>query len=267
MYATGFAHFASVGKAFTDLWDRIVEIGPRWLVAIAVMIVAWLIARLVRILVQKTVGRTSTQGHVDLLIARGASGLVLLAGVIVALSEVGMSFSAALATLGLASVGIGFALQGVLSNLFSGIILLIQHPFTIGDQIRIGEQEGVVENIRVRDTQILTYDGQRVFIPNKTVFDSPIVNYSATATLRVDLRYQLDKDADVGLVKGLALESLAAVEGVLEQPEPVVLVEPEKDALVLVLRFWSDSDRNRVLKLKSAVTEALEKSMPSRESE
>lgn len=248
---------ASIGKAFGDLWNDIVNIGPRWLVAIAVLVITWLLARIVRILVQKTVGRTSTQGHVDLLIARGASALVFLAGFMVALSEIGMSFSAALATVGLASVGIGFALQGVLSNLFSGIILLIQHPFTIGDQIRVGEQEGVVENIRVRDTQILTYDGQRVFIPNKTVFDSPIINYSATATLRIDLRVQLEEGKDLEVERKRALAVLRSCEGVLQQPEPIVLVERDKENTVMVLRFWADSDRNRENKLKSSVLERL----------
>ncbi len=249
---------ASVGKAFTDLWHDIVNVGPKWLVALAVLIIAWLLARLVRLLVQKAISKTSTQGHVDLLIARGAAGLVLLAGIVVALSEIGMSFSAALAALGLASVGIGFALQGVLSNLFAGVVLLIQHPFTIGDQIRVGEQEGVVENIKVRDTQILTYDGQRVFIPNRTVFDSPIVNYSSTATLRVDMRFQLKEGADVGRAKGLALKVLGAAEGVLDQPAPVVLVDTDKECLVLLLRFWTDSDRNREPKLTSAILESLE---------
>jgi len=257
LYGTVLA-LASVGKAFSDLWNKILDIGPKWLVALAVLVIAWLLAKLVRWAVQKTVGKTSTQGHVDLLIARGAGGLVLLAGVMVALSEIGMSFSAALATLGLASVGIGFALQGVLSNLFSGIILLIQHPFTIGDQIRVGEQEGVVENIRVRDTQILTYDGQRVFIPNKTVFDSPIINYSATATLRIDLKFQLDEGADIARARQIALRALGACEGVLQQPEPIVLLEPDKDNIVLVLRFWADSDRNREMKLKSSIMEKLQ---------
>jgi small conductance mechanosensitive channel len=253
------ATYASVGQAFSDLWKKTVDVGPKWLVALAVLIIAWLVAKLVGHLVRKAVGRTSTQGHVDLLLARSASALVMLAGIVVALSEIGMSFSAALAALGLASVGIGFALQGVLGNLFAGIVLLIQHPFTIGDQIRVGDLEGVVENIKVRDTQILTYAGERVFIPNKTVFDNPIVNYSSTPTLRVDLRVQLSEGDDVEESRAGALRALEATEGVLGQPQPVVLIERDKECVVLVLRFWTDSDRNRELKLRSTVLEALPK--------
>lgn len=248
---------ASVSKPFTDLWEDIVEVGPRWLVALAVLVISWLLARLVRVLVQKAISRTSTQGHVDLLVARAAAGLVILVGILVALSEVGMSFSAALAAFGLASVGIGFALQDVLANFFAGVILLMQHPFTIGDQIKVGAQEGVVENIRVRDTQVLTYAGERVFIPNKTVFDSPIINFSSTPTLRADLRVQLACDADAAATMKAAIEVLSCTDGVLEQPPPSVLLDVDEDATVLVLRFWTDSDRNYEMKVKSALLEAL----------
>jgi small conductance mechanosensitive channel len=249
--------FMSVGQPFVDLWHRIVTIGPRWLVALAIVVVAWLLAKIVSRLVQKAVGRTSTEGHVDILLARGASALIILVGVMLALAEIGMSFSAALTTLGLATVGIGFALQDILSNLFAGVILLVQHPFTIGDQIRSGEQEGFVENVRVRDTQILTYDGERVFIPNRTVFNTPIVNYSSTPYLRKDVRIGIKYAADIEEARRIALDTLAGVPGVLKQPDPLVLVESEEEHVALILRFWTESDRNRGLKVNSAVVERL----------
>jgi small conductance mechanosensitive channel len=247
----------SVSQPFVDLWHKIANIGPRWLVALAILIVAWLIAKLFGKMVQKAVGRTSTEGHVDILIARGASALIIVVGVMLALTVVGMSFGHALAAFGLASVGIGFALQDILSNLFAGVILLVQHPFTIGDQIRSGEQEGFVENVRVRDTQILTYDGERVFIPNRTVFNNPIVNYSSTPSLRKDVRIGIKYAADTEKARRIALETLAGVPGVLRQPDPVVLVESEEEHVVLILRFWTESDRNRGLKVNSSVVERL----------
>ncbi len=115
----------------------------------------------------------------------------------------------------------------------------------------------MVEDIRVRDTQILTYAGERVFIPNSTVFDSPIVNYSSTPTLRSELRVQIPEGADVGRSRSEALRALVEADGVLDQPAPVVLLESDKACVVMVLRFWMDSDRNRELKLKSALLEAL----------
>jgi len=248
---------SSISKPFADLWHKITAIGPKWLVALAILVVAWLLARLTRKLVQKVVGRTSTDGHVDILVARGAEGVILGVGVVLALSEVGMSLSAAMTTIGLASVGIGFALKDILSNLFAGIILLVQHPFTIGDQVRVGEQEGTVENVRVRDTQVLTYDGERVFIPNQTVFNSPIINYTSTPTLRNDIRLGIKYAEDIEKARQIAVTALASSAGVVDRPEPVVLVESEDEFVVLVLRFWVESDRNRNLKIRSDIVERL----------
>jgi small conductance mechanosensitive channel len=248
---------SSLQQPFVDLWHKIVNIGPRWLVALAMLIVTWLLAKLVGKLVQKAIGRTSTEGHVDILIARGASAGIIVLGVMLALTEVGLSFEHVITALGLASVGIGFALQDVLGNLFAGVLLLVQHPFTIGDQIRVGEQEGFVETVRVRDTQLLTYDGERVFIPNRTVFTSPIINYSSTPSLRKDIRIGIKYAAEIDNARRLALETLAGIPGVLKQPEPVVLVESEEDHVSLILRFWTESDRNRGLKVNSAVAERL----------
>ena len=77
----------SVSQPFVDLWHRIVTIGPRWLVALAIVVVAWLLAKIVGKLVQKAVGRTSTEGHVDILVARGASALIIFMGAVLALAE------------------------------------------------------------------------------------------------------------------------------------------------------------------------------------
>ncbi len=242
---------------FVEIWQKMVQLGPKWVVAIAIMLVTWACARLVRRAVQRIVSKTSTQGHVDILISRGASGIIIAMGVVLALSILGMSLSAALATIGLASVGIGFAMQDILSNFFAGIILLLQHPFTIGDQVRLGDLEGVVENIRVRDTQILTYGGERIFIPNKNVFSGPIINYTSTQTLRVDVPVKIKHAEDLDLAKKTARGVLRGFPGVMKQPSPLVLVKSESKEIELVLRFWIDSDRNRSQRLCSDVTEAV----------
>jgi hypothetical protein len=73
-----------VSQPFTDLWNKITDTGPRWLVALAIVVVTYLVARLVGKLVQKAVGRTSTQGHIDILIGRGVSAVILMLGVVLA---------------------------------------------------------------------------------------------------------------------------------------------------------------------------------------
>lgn len=246
---------ASVKDPFVDLWKRMVNIGPKWLVAAGILIIAWVLARLARNMVRKIVGKTSTQGHVDIIVGRAVSFLILLAGVVAALSEVGMSLSAALAALGLASVGVGFALQDVLGNLFAGIILLLEHPFTIGDQVKIAGLEGMVENIKVRDTQILTYDGERIFIPNKVVFSNPIINFTSTPSLRSELKVGIKQASDIPEAKNAAMRAMRKCPHVIEQPEPSVMVDWEKEHIVLILNFWIPSDRASTGRVGSAVLE------------
>ena len=252
---------ASVGKPFVDLWQRIVTVGPKWLVALAIFAVAYLLARVARTLVRRGVGRTSTQGHVDILVAQAVAAIIIIGGLIVALAEVGMSLAGALAAVGLASLGISFALQDILSNLFAGVILLVQHPFTIGDQIRVGELEGMVENVRVRDTQMLTYAGERVFIPNRTVYTNPIINYSSTPSIRVELKLAIKYQKDIKAARRVAMNAISGAAGVLEQPEPTLLVEPDDEHVDLVARFWTESDRNYSARVKSDVIERLLQSL------
>lgn len=245
----------TIKQPFINFWNSLIESGPNWLVAGFIMLATWLLSRLVKRMVQRAVGKVSTHGHINILIAQMAGWLVLGIGVILALGQIGLSLSAALAAVGLASVGIGFALKDILSNLFAGIILLMQHPFTIGDQVRIGEEEGVVENVRVRDTQILTYEGERVYIPNQTVFANPIINYTSTPALRLDTRVSVRYDADLKRTRRILENIMRSEQGILDNPEPVVLIEAEAESVVLVMRFWMGSDRNRRLQAQSNVME------------
>ncbi|MBN1288754.1 MAG: mechanosensitive ion channel [Actinobacteria bacterium] len=255
--------WTSVSQPFTDLWNKFIEAGPRYVMALAILVTAWLVSRLAKTLIKKSISRASTQGHIDILIARIVSGIILGIGFLLALGEIGISLSGLLAAVGLASLGIGFALQDILSNLFAGIILLLQHPFTIGDQVMIGQEEGTVENVRIRDTQILTYEGERVYIPNQMVFSNPIVNYTSTPSLRIDVRISIRYDADVDKARRLIKEVLKSKNGILEQPEPMILSEAEPEALILVARFWMGSDRNRRLNVQSEVLELIVKSFNS----
>ena len=136
-------------------------------------------------------------------------------------------------------------------------LLLLEHPFTIGDQVMIGGLEGIVENIRVRDTQILTYAGERIFIPNKMVFANPIINFTQTPSLRSEARLGIKDAQQISAAKNAALSAIRSVSFVIEQPEPQVTFEWEKDHIVLVIKFWIESDRALTEKAKSAVLQAV----------
>lgn len=102
--------------------------------------------------------------------------LVVVAAALLALSVAGVPVGAALAGLGIAGLAIAFALQSILENFVAGIILILRKPFTHGEQIVIGEHEGTVDDIDLRVTRLVDYDGEQIIIPNGEVFSSTILN-------------------------------------------------------------------------------------------
>jgi len=101
---------------------------------------------------------------------------ILIFGIITALGAAGLNVSALVTGLGLTGFALGFALKDVLSNLLSGIMLLLYRPFNIGDHIRMGEYEGTIETIRMRDTLVRAHDGRLIVIPNTKLITEVVVN-------------------------------------------------------------------------------------------
>jgi len=156
------------------------------------------------------------------------------------------------------TVALGLALQDILSNFVAGILLLLEHPFTRGDQIAMGEAEGTVEDIRVRATQLRTPDGQQVIVPNKLLFTNVVTNSTATMHRRVDVRLSVPTAEVSDKLRGQLLEVAAGVHGVSRDPEPRLLVEDlGDDKIELLLWFWVDPRRHPELqRVRSEVLEA-----------
>ncbi len=146
------------------------------------------------------------------------------------------SFIALLSTLGLA---IGLALQGSLGNFAGGLMLLLFHPFRVGDYIKCDAVEGSVVSMNIMYTQLATFDKKKVIVPNSALSNGVVTNYSAFEQRRVDLSFTLPADADIETVKALMNKQAAG--------HPLVLGDPAPDArmgavqggqLVFTLRCW-----------------------------
>jgi small-conductance mechanosensitive channel len=149
-------------------------------------------------------------------------------------------------------------MKDVLSNFVSGLLLLIMRPFEIGDQIIVGPTEGVVERIELRATRMLTYDGRVVLVPNAELFTSRVTNNTAAPIRRDSVLINLDYDADLPAAMSATLGATRATEGVLEEPPPSILVRDlGATAVVLELRFWTDSRRADFLATRSRVNTAV----------
>ncbi len=146
------------------------------------------------------------------------------------------SFVAVLTT---CAAAIGLALQGSLSNFAGGIMILLFKPFKVGDYIDAAGESGSVSEISVVYTELLTPDNKRITIPNGTLTNSVIKNYSSEDLRRVDFKFSTSYHCDIDKVKGIIKNVLAKHEKVIENPEPFVrLSEHGDNSLTYTARVW-----------------------------
>ena len=146
------------------------------------------------------------------------------------------SFVTALASCG---VAIGLALQGALGNLAGGIMILVFKPFRVGDYITTASSSGTVSNITIMYTMLKTPDNKVITIPNGTLTNSVIENYSASDERRVDLVFTTSYDCDIDKVKTVLLDAVKKHERILKNPEPFARLTKHGDsALEYTVRVW-----------------------------
>ena len=208
--------------------------------------------------VRATMKRRKADPELTLLAGQVARWGVVILGCIVALQQVNFDVTAFMAGLGILGFTIGFAIQDVSKNFIAGILLLLQQPFDIGDAIEVGDFSGTVVTIDLRATELRTFDGVDVLIPNADVFTSPIVNYSRTNRRRIDLAAGVAYDSDLDLVHKTASEAIAAITGVLQDPAPNVVFENLGPSTVdLRVYYWVDTEQTGTLAAKDAGVRAI----------
>lgn len=195
----------------------------------------------------------------------GASKYAILAiALIVVLGQFGVQTASLIAVLGAAGLAIGLALQGTLSNVAAGAMLLILRPFKIGDYVTAGSIGGTVTSIGLFGMELNTPDNVYVFAPNSAVWGSEITNYSRNVQRRQDINVGISYDDDINKAFKV-IQAILKKEGRLittEGKEPAVMVANMGDfSIDLIVRFWSKSSDFWDLKwdLTKAIKEALDK--------
>lgn len=166
-------------KTIEEFAGRAMGIVPALLSAILIFFLFFYFGKLVRTSVRRLVYRRRRGHNVAIVLGRLAQLVISLMGTFVASSILFPSVNAQtiIQVLGIGSVAVGFAFRDVLQNFLAGILILLNQPFRVGDQIRVKDFEGTVEDIQTRATFLKTYDGRRIVIPNASLFiDSVIVN-------------------------------------------------------------------------------------------
>lgn len=214
----------------------------------------------VRSLVENLIKKTGRRSNVAIVFGRLARWVTVIVGILLGLMVMLPGFSPAelLASLGIASVAIGFAFKDILQNFLAGLLLLLTAPIEEGDQIVVGDYEGTVENIYTRATYMRTYDGRLVLIPNTVLFTNPLTVNTDADRRRQDFDVGIGYGDDMQAAKEKILEAVRSVPEVLSDPAPEVLATELADStVVLRARWWVEPRRKNVVHVQDKVITAI----------
>jgi len=239
-----------------DLVGQGREYLPGLTAALLILVASLIVARVA----SRAVARASRKADAQVrnLLSRLVTMLTLVVGVVVALDQVGVNVGGLVAGLGLLGFTLGFALQDIGKNLVSGVLLLVQRPFEIGDNIEVAGYGGTVTDIDVRATSIKSWDGLQVIIPNADVYSNSMTNYSAFPPRRQQLTVAVGYEEELPRVLDVFLETIRGVPGVLDEPAPGVYCSNLGPSGVEVdAYFWIDQDESSMFDVTSRVVMAL----------
>lgn len=249
------ANFGLIWATVDNLIDGFLALLPLLAAAIVIFVLLLFAARGVRHLAEKALRRSSNRSAaiaISRLLYVAMVGLAVLIAVTIAFPS--MTPGRLISVLGIGGVAIGFAFKDIFQNLLAGVLILLRHPFRVGDEITTGEFTGTVEAIETRATFIRTYDGRRVIIPNGDVYTKPVTVISAYDMLRSEYDVGIGYGDDLAEAKIIALEAMKRVDGVLADPPPDVLVwELGESAKNIRIRWWTKPARSDVLRIRDAV--------------
>lgn len=208
--------------------------------AIAVIIAGWTLSRLVSRSIKKYLPNSrGVDKTVAPILAQFARYAIFIVAIVIALSQLGVQTASMLAVLGAAGLAIALALQGTLSNIAAGVMLIWLRPMSIGEYIDGNNVSGTVTEIGLFGTRLRTAKGIYVFVPNSQIWDTAITNYSREPRRRVDVRVGIAYDADIAKARRALMKIATGDKRVLPDPAPAVHVDSLGDsAVVMLLRLW-----------------------------
>jgi small conductance mechanosensitive channel len=208
---------------FDRLGNLLVLYGINFIGAVLVALIGWWVAGMIGGATRRTLMASS---HMDPTVGAFLSSLAYYAALVVAfaviLQIIGIQATSLVAVLGAASLAIGLALQGTLSNMAAGVMLLIFRPFRIGDSIEVAGKSGTVKNLNLFMTELAGGDNVQVLIPNGQVWGTAMTNFSAYPTRRVSVSFPVALDKDVATITSNLRAYLERDKRVLDSPAPSV---------------------------------------------
>ncbi|UCH74427.1 MAG: mechanosensitive ion channel [Rhodospirillales bacterium] len=222
---------------------------------LALAILLWLASVVSNLLERRISSLPNLTPSVQVLFAKLLKIVLITIAIVAALSTVGIDLTAFAVFSGAVGVGVGFGLQKVVSNLISGVILLMDKSVKPGDVIEVGQTYGWINTLGARYASVVTRDGTEYLIPNEDIITQQVVNWSYSNNLvRLKIPIGVSYKSDVRKAIALCLEAAGEVERVVKEPKSVCLLKGFGDSSVdLELRIWIEDPQNGVSNVKSMV--------------
>lgn len=230
---------------------------PYILAGAIILVLFYFLSKLLRWMFLSATRKTRMDTQLRILIGRLISVVMFVVALFTALSVIieSFNFGQVIAGLGFTSFVVGFATKDILSNFLSGILILWQRPFNIGDYLFVGANQGKVEHIGVRATLLRKDDGEAVLIPNGEMYSSALTIRGAGKLRRMALKFTLGFDADIVRAKEIIFETLESIDGVATDRKPSVYVTDfTGDGAMLTTQFWIDTNQNKPLSVFDEVS-------------
>lgn len=226
----------TVAGTATDNWSRILRF-------VLVLVLGYIVVRIVGRIFGRAIERSKLKGATGNFLTSLVKIALLALYVIILLSMLGVDTTSLVAIFSVLTLALSLAVQGVVTNLASGITLVITKPFEEGDFVDIGGTSGTVEAITIFSTKLKTGDNKVIIMPNGNVTSENIINYSTKGTRRLDLTVSAAYGTDIALVKETVLGVIARHKEIFEDPAPMVrLKEHGASSIDFTVRVWLKGD-------------------------
>lgn len=200
--------------------------------AIITLIICLIVIRAITKLVQRLLGKTRLDTRIQKYIHAGAKMVLYVIAALIVVDSLGIPTTSLVALLSVASLGITLAAEDILANIAGGLVILSSHPFNIGDFVEASGTSGTVEEITLNYTKLMTPDGLLVMLPNKSLADSQMINYTTLGKRRVTQKVSASYTASTETVKEACRQALAMTDKTLDDPASAVYLSNYGDSAI-----------------------------------
>ena len=226
-----------------NLWNQLSELlssfGISLFIALSILIIGRQVVKILIKVISTALERSNTEDTVRIFVTNLLNTLLMIVVFIAAINQLGIQTTSIIAVLGAAGLAIGLALQGSLSNFAAGILIVIYRPYKVGDYIQADNHLGTVDDIQIFSTVLKTPDNKLVVVPNGSIMNGSIVNFSNQDKRRVDIIASCSYEDDIDKVKSVLADILSKDDRILNEPKPRIAVSELADSSVnFIVRPW-----------------------------